>query len=143
MAEIKRSIKIRAPISKVFGYASDYLNWPEFFEGVSNFKSITETTRGNGAKFTYKAKMLGMKVTVGTELQEFRENEGWLGKSFKGMEHKTQWIFKKSNGSTEFTYILSYKFPMGNFLDKKFMQPIWIKIIENSLENLKRRMEEK
>lgn len=89
MTEIERSIKIGAPVSKVFKYASDYLKWPEFFEGVSSFKPITETTRGNGTKFTYKAKMLGMKITVGTELQEFRENEGWIGKSFKGMEHKT------------------------------------------------------
>src|SRR3990172_1677643 len=143
MTEIKRSIKIEAPVSKVFEYASDYLNWPEFFEGVSNFKSITETTRGNGTQFTYIAKMLGIKVTVGTELHDFRENEGWIGKSFKGMEHKTQWIFEKSNGNTEFTYILSYKFPMGRFLDKKFMQPTWIKVIENSLQKLKRLMEEK
>ncbi len=143
MTEIKRSIKIEAPVSKVFEYASDYLNWPEFFKGVSDFKPITETTRGDGTRFTYKVKMMGMKVTVGTELQQFRENDGWIGKSFKGMEHKSQWIFEKSNGNTEFTYILSYKFPMGRFLDNKFMQPTWIKIIESSLANLKRRMEEK
>jgi uncharacterized membrane protein len=143
MTEIKRSINIEAPVNKVFEYASDYMNWSEFFEGVSNFKPITELTRGNGTKFIYKAKMMGMKVTVGTELQEFRENEGWIGKSFKGMEHKTEWIFKKLNDNTEFTYVLSYKFPFGRFTDKKVMEPAWIKIIENSLQNLKRIMETK
>lgn len=143
MTEIKRSINIEAPINKVFEYASDYLKWPEFFEGVSDFKPITEMTQGNGTKFTYKAKMLGMNVTVGTELQQFKKNEGWIGKSFKGAEHKTQWIFKKSDDNTEFTYILSYKFPMGSFLDKKFIQPAWIKIIEKSLQNLKKIMESK
>jgi len=143
MTEIKRSIKIEAPVGKVFDYASDYLNWPKFFKGVSDFKPITGKTRGGDTKITYKAKMMGMNITLGTELQEFKVNEGWIGKSFKGLEHKTQWIFKESNGNTEFTYILSYKFPMGRFLDKKLMQPTWIKIIENSLENLKRLMEEK
>src|SRR4030042_4910756 len=103
MTEIKRSIKIEAPVNKVFEYASDYLKWPEFFEGVSNLNPITEIIRGNGTKLVYKAKMLGIKVAVGTELQQFKENEGWIGKSFKGTEHKTQWIFKKSNGNTEFT----------------------------------------
>jgi uncharacterized membrane protein len=141
MTEIERSINIEAPVNQVFEYASDYLNWPKFFEGVSDFMPITEITRGNGTKFIYKAKMLGMNVTVGTELQQFKENEGWVGKSFKGIKHKTQWIFKKLNGNTEFTYILNYKFPLGSFLDKKFMQPAWIKIIEKSLQNLKRIME--
>lgn len=146
MTEIKRSIKIRAPIEKVFQYASNYQNWPEFYEGVSDFKPITETTHGNGTKFIYKAKLFGLKARVGTEITEFKENEGWIGKSFKGLEHQTQWIFKKSNGNTEFTHGLSYKLPWymgGDFIDKKFLQPAWIKIVENSLQNLKRLMEER
>ena len=146
MTEIKRSIKIEAPVNKVFEYASDYQKWPEFFEGVSDVKAITKTTRGNGAKFIYKVKVLGMKVTVGTEFQQFKENEGWIGKSFKGIEHQTQWIFENSNGDTEFTFIQNYKFPFyfgGKFIDKMFAQPEWIKIIENSVQNLKRLMEEK
>lgn len=141
ITEIKRSINIEAPLVKVFDYASNYLNWPKFFEGVSDFRSISEKTRGNGAKYIYKAKMFGMKVTVGTELQQFKENEGWIGKSFKGMEHKSEWILKELNGFTEFTYILSYKFPFGGFIDKKFMLPAWIIIIEKSLYNLKYIME--
>jgi len=144
MAEIKRSIKIKAPVNKVFEYASDYLRWPEFFEGVSDVKPVTETTRGNRTKFIYKVKVLGMSVTVGTELQEFKENQGWIGKSFKGIEHKTQWIFEKSNGNTEFTFIQNYKFPLylgGKLIDKMLAQPKWIKIIENSLQNLKRIVE--
>jgi len=146
MTEIKRSIKIKAPVDKVFKVASDYQKWPEFFEGVSDVKPMTETTHGNGAKFIYKVKVLGMKVTVGTEFQQFKENEGWIGKSFKGIEHQTQWIFEKSNGNTEFTFIQNYKFPFyfgGKFIDKMFAQPEWIKIIEHSVQNLKRLMEEK
>lgn len=72
MTDIKRSIIIEAPLNKVFEYASDYLKWPEFFEGVPDFKPIAETNCGSGAKFIYKAKMFGMKVTVGAEIQEFK-----------------------------------------------------------------------
>jgi len=146
VTEIQRSIRIEAPVEKVFEYASNYKKWPEFFEGVSDVKPLSKTFRGNGAKFIYKVKALGMKVTVGTELQQFKENEGWNGKSFKGLEHQTQWIFKKSNGHTEFTFIQRHKLPLylgGKFIDKMFAEPAWIKIIENSLQNLKRIMEAK
>ena len=146
MTEINRSVKINAPLNKVFDYTSNYRNWSEFFEGVSEVKPITETTRGNGTKFIYKVKDLGMKVAVGTETHEFKENEGWRGKSFKGMEHSTQWIFKKSNGGTELTYILKYSFPWyfgGKLIDKMFAKREWVKIIETSLQNLKRIMEAK
>ena len=146
MTEITRSIKIKAPVNEVFAYASDYRNWTEFYEGVSDFKPITKTIRGNGTKFIYKAKVLGMMAAVGTEIREFKENEGWVGISFKGLEHETRWVFKKSNNGTEFTHSLSYKLQWymgGNFFDKKFLYPAWIRIIENTLQNLKRIMEAK
>jgi uncharacterized membrane protein len=146
MTEIKRSVKIAAPVNKVFACASNYRKWSDFFEGISNVKAITDATSGDGAKFIYKVRVLGMKVTVGTEFRQFRENEGWIGKSFKGIEHQTRWIFEKSNGGTEFTFIQNYKFPFylgGKVVDKMFAQPEWIKIIEHSLQNLKKIMEEK
>lgn len=141
MTEIKRSINIKAPVEKVFKYASNYKKWPEFFEGVSGFKPITAITQGSGSKYIYKAKTLGINVTVGTEVQQFKENEGWIGKLFKGLEHQTQWIFKKSNSNTEFTFIQHYKLPFylgGKLIDKMFAEPEWINIIEHSLLNLKK-----
>jgi uncharacterized membrane protein len=144
MTEIKRSIIIKAPVEKVFEYTSDYQTWSDWYEGVSNFKPITEITRGNGTKYIYKAKLFGINATVGTEITQFKDNEGWIGKSFKGFGHKTQWTFKKSNGDTEFTHGLTYKVPWylgGKFSDKKFLKPAWITIVENSLQNLKRTLE--
>jgi uncharacterized membrane protein len=146
MTEIKRSIEVGAPVNKVFEFASDYRNWPEFFEGVSDVKPITETVHGDGAKFIYKVKVLAMRVSVGTEFQQFKENEGWVGKSFKGIEHQTRWIFKPSNGNTEFTFVQNYKFPWyfgGKFIDRLLARSQWIRIIEKSVQNLKKLMEEK
>jgi uncharacterized membrane protein len=141
MTEIKKSILIKAPINKVFDFASNYLKWQEFFVGISDIRPITEITDDNGARFLYKVQLMGIKVTVGTEFQQFKRNEGWIGQSFKGLDAQTQWIFKKSDGETEFTYIQRYKLPFymgGNLIDKKFITPQWIKIIEESLNNLKR-----
>lgn len=144
MNEIKRSIIIDAPANEVFEYISNYQNWPEFYKGVSNVKPITEKTRSTGSKFIYKVKVLGINFTVGTEFRDFIENEGWNGKSFKGIEHKTQWIIMKSNEKTEFTHGLIYKIPWylgGKIYNNAFGKAAWTKIIEVSLLNVKRIME--
>ncbi|HAX17114.1 MAG TPA: hypothetical protein DCY00_00740 [Actinobacteria bacterium] len=141
MTEIKQSIMINAPLNKVFDFASNYLKWPDFFVGISDIRPITELTNDNGAKFLYKVQLMGFKMTVGTEFQQYKRNEGWIGKSFRGLDAQTQWIFKESDGKTEFTYIQKYKLPFyigGRFVDKQFIIPQWIKIIDTSLQNLKR-----
>ena len=142
MTEIKKSILINASVSKVFEFASNYRKWPEFFVGISDIRPITDVTNDNGARFLYKAQLMGLKMTVGTEFQQFKRNEGWIGQSFKGLDGQTQWIFiEKEEGKTEFTYIQRYTLPFfmgGDFVDKKFIIPQWIKIIDISLQNLKR-----
>jgi uncharacterized membrane protein len=141
VTEIKKTILINAPVSRVFEFASNYLNWPEFFEGISDIRPVTHITNENGARFLYRVQLMGLKITVGTEFQEFKKNEGWVGKSFSGLDAQTCWIFKELDGKTEFTYVLCYKLPFymgGNFLDRKFIEPQWIKIIDKSLLNLKR-----
>jgi len=145
MTTIERAIEIDAPVEKVFQFASDWNTWPEFFEGVSDFKPTTEIRRGNGSRFTYRAKLLGMRTHVETEIREFIENEGWTGISVKGVKCQSRWIFKRLNKRTEFKYILSYRLPMpiiGCILDGLLVRPEWKRIIENSLKNLKKQMEQ-
>jgi len=140
VTEIRRSIEISAPVANVFGFAADWENWPKFFEGVFEFSPTTEITRGNGASYAYKAKMLGINVAVETAISEFVENEGWIGTAVKGLPHRTQWIFEPRAQQTMFTYVLSYRLPIpliGWIFDRFFVRPAWEKIVERSLGNLK------
>ena len=140
MTKLEHSIVIEAPIKEVFTYASDYQKWNEWFEGVSPFIPTTEITRGNGAKYKYKAKFLGATTTLETEIHDFVENVGWRGAAVKGMEHETYWNFEEiGSNTTKFTYGLEYKLPIpiiGFILDSILMQPQWNKIIKKSLQNL-------
>ena len=68
MTRIEKSIIINKPVEAVFKYASDWERWSDWFEGVSDFKPMTETTSGNGARYAYKAKMMGLNVKVETEI---------------------------------------------------------------------------
>jgi coenzyme Q-binding protein COQ10 len=139
MTRIERSIIINKPVDEVFRYASDWEKWSDWFEGVSDFKPTTEIRKGNGARYAYKAKMMGLNVKVETEIQNFVINQGWTGKGTKGVPTQTQWIFEKLEHSTKFTYVLEYKLPvpvLSSLLDKYIMEPQWKKIIDRSLQNL-------
>lgn len=144
MTRISKSAFIDSPIDTVFKYASDYTKWEDWFEGVSDFKPTSETSRGNGARYTYKAKMLGMNTRIETEIFDFVENKGWKGKSKKGVSSTTFWEFMSKDNGTIMTYGLDYDMPIpliGRWLDNTFMKPQWEKIISISLENLKGKIE--
>jgi hypothetical protein len=46
MARIEKSIIINRPVDEVFCYASAWDKWSDWFEGVSDFKPVTEIARG-------------------------------------------------------------------------------------------------
>ncbi len=140
MTRIEKSVNIPVPVNEVFTLASDYKKWAEWFEGVNEFRPITNSVRGNGTRYAYKAKVMGLSMDLETEIFDFVENEGWKGKAIKGMPHTTYWVFEPKNNGTKFTYALEYelKIPLiGKWLDKTIMKPQWEKIISKSLENLK------
>jgi len=137
---VEHSVIISAPVDQVFGYAADYVKWTEWFEGVSDFKATTAVTRGNGARYAYKARVMGLSAPVETEIHDFVENRGWTGVSTKGLAHRTHWTFEAIGDSTKFTYALEYQLPiplLGSLLDSLFARGQWEKILERSLDNLR------
>lgn len=143
MTRIEKSIIINQPVEAVFKYASDWEKWSDWFEGVSDFRPTTEIKNGNGARYAYKAKMMGLNIAVETEIRNFVENQGWTGIGTKGVPTKARWIFEKSDQGTMFTYVLEYKLPfpqLSSLFDKYIMKPQWNRILEKSLQNLKHKL---
>jgi uncharacterized protein YndB with AHSA1/START domain len=140
MTRIECNVMIEAPVERVFDYAADYRKWSEWFAGVSDFTSTSTVTRGNGARFAYKARVMGLSVPVETEIHDFVENKGWNGVATKGLGHRTYWTFEPAGNSTRFTYAMEYELPLpvvGSLLDSWFIRPQWRRILQTSLENLK------
>jgi hypothetical protein len=140
MTRVEHNILIQAPVKDVFSYASDWRKWSDWFEGVSDFKATTEVEQGNGARYSYKARIMGISAKVETEIHDFVQNAGWKGVATKGMPHKTYWIFESIGDGTKFTYALEYKLSiplLGSLLDSLIMKPQWDRIIRNTLKNLK------
>jgi len=142
MRRIEASVEIDAPLEEVFAFASDWRRWDDWWEGVSGFRPTTEITRGNGARYAYKAWIAGMTFDLETEIHDFLENAGWRGIAAKGPPHRTQWVFETKGGGTRLTYILEYELPwpvLGSILDFLLMRPGWKRMLNRSLGNLKAR----
>jgi carbon monoxide dehydrogenase subunit G len=137
MKRIEQTVFIRAPVDQVFGIASDWQRWEEWFVGVKGFRPTTETTRGNGTRYAYTATMLGIPAKVETEITEFRENEGWVGVATKGVYHRSIWSFSETSDGTKFTYALEYRLPpvIGALLEP-LLKREWRHIINESVLNL-------
>jgi len=144
MTRVESTVEIKAPVTEVFSYASDWQHWEEWWQGVSAFRPTTEVGRGNGARYAYKAWMAGISVDIETEVHDFVENAGWRGEVTKGPPHRTRWVFQGMGNTTRFTYILEYKVPvplLGPLLDSLLVRPGWKRMLGNSLQNLKGRLE--
>ncbi len=141
MTKIEDSIVIDAPVAEVFAYASDWRRWPEWFEGLSDVRSTAGVSRGTGARYAYRAKVLGVSAGVETEIRDFVENGGWTGVGTRGLPHRTHWRFEAQGQSTKFTYGLEYRLPpplLGAMLDALFARREWRGIIRRSLFNVQR-----
>ncbi len=139
MTRFEHSIIIPAPVEQVFSYAADYQKWAEWFEGVSDFKATTPVMQGNGARYAYKARLMGFSASVETEIHDYVHNGGWTGVATRGMPHRTHWVFQSVGDGTKFTYALEYHLPvpvLGALLDSLVIKPQWHRIIKKSLSNL-------
>ena len=140
MIRVEQNIVIQAPVDQVFNYAADYQKWSEWYEGVSDVKTTTVVSYGNGARYAYKVRVLTVSATVETEIHDFVQNRGWTGVSAKGIPHRTTWIFEPIGPATRFTHAVEGHVPvplLGSLCDFMFLGPQWNKIVKNSLDNLK------
>ena len=143
MTSVEHSITINRPVQEVFAYASDWERWHEWFEGVSSFRPVTENRKGNGARYAYKASIMGLAVPVEIEIHDFIPDKGWKGRSTKGIPHRTRWEFKPAGQGTSFTFGMDFRMPVpliGPLFDKLILKPQWKRILRKSLLNLNQKL---
>jgi uncharacterized membrane protein len=141
MTKVTATVEVNAPLDDVWAFASDWRHWDSWWDGVSGFRPTTEVTRGDGARYAYRAWIAGLTLNLETEIHDFVEKVGWRGVVTKGPPHRTQWVFEGKGATTQLTYTLEYSLPvpvLGPLLDSLLMRPGWQHRLETSLRNLKR-----
>jgi hypothetical protein len=148
MARIQKSIVIEVPVEEAFEFAVDWRNATRFYEGAFDLKPVTEKTKGNGARFTCKAKNpIAGGISYEVEYSDFVENVGWTATGVKGPRFVERWSFERLDGrpgATRVIYDMSYDVPVpivGRLIDVLASEPLWTKRVEKSLRNLKSLLE--
>ena len=142
MATIKKSIKINAPVEKVFEYGIKPENLPEIWPSLVEVKNVKELPNG-GYSYDYVYKMAGMRFTGYSEDTEVVPNERAVSESTGGVESTITWTYEPEGGGTKLTILAEYNVPVP--LLGKIAEAFIVKVNENEgdviLANLKARME--
>ena len=142
MATIKKSIKINAPVEKVFKFAEKPEILPEIWPSLVEVKNTKELPNG-GHSFDWVYKMAGMRLNGSSEDIEIVPNERTVSLSNGGIESTITWEYQPVDDGTKFTVTTEYKVPIP--LLGKLAESIIVKMNENEQEvvlaNLKARME--
>ena len=141
MAKIVKSIKINAPVEKVFEYCVPD-NITEIWPSLVEVKNIKELPNG-GHSFDWVYKMAGMRLNGSSEDIEVVPNERTVSLSTGGIESTITWEYQPMDDGTKFTATTEYKVPIP--LLGKLAESIIVKMNENEQEvilaNLKAMME--
>jgi uncharacterized membrane protein len=143
LANIKKSIFINAPVSKVHDIARDPNNWSSLIAGLGEAERV-EGDGGAGTRTKHLYTMAGVSMPVETEVTLDRTNEdgSWSNHNeFSGPLSGWQtWEYRPKDGGTEVTAEVEYTVPgkvLGKFADKLIVERMQERSAEESLERLK------
>lgn len=112
MSEIKQSIVINAPVSKVFEFVTNPANWPRYVTNLMDVKDMSPDIPAKGSTFTFQYKIMGFKVEgKGTVTENVKDKS--FGLSFESVVPiKESYDFvDRGDGTTEFFFNLQYEVP--------------------------------
>jgi uncharacterized protein YndB with AHSA1/START domain len=142
MLKIERTVTINAPLEKVFEYACDPVNVPEFWPSLIKVEDVKRLPSG-GYTFKYTFKMAGMHLNGTAENLEYVPNKRIVLKVKAGIDATITWKFETLDGKTRMIHDAEYVIPAA--LLGKLAEPFIAKVNEHDadsmLANLKARME--
>ncbi len=142
MAKLKKTVTIKAPVEKVFGYISEPTSLPEIWPSLVEVKDVQRLPNG-GHSNRWVYKMAGIRLEGTSEDVEHVTNQRIVSKTRGGAESTQTWIFQPEAGGTKVTFGIEYTVPIPVL--GKLAEAVIVKMNEHEgdlvLANLKARME--
>jgi coenzyme Q-binding protein COQ10 len=110
MAKVERSLKINAPVEKVFSYVTDPRNELEYVPSITDIRDITG--QGVGQRFGWTYKMMGIPLKGEDEVTEYVPNQRYVQKSTGGIVSTWTWTFQPEAGGTRLSLVVEYTIPV-------------------------------
>jgi uncharacterized protein YndB with AHSA1/START domain len=141
MPIINSSININAPVEKVFAYAADPTNAPEWFVGMTEAKDVTGS--GVGQHYHWKYSMVGIPLHGEGTITEHVPNERMVVETKGGVTGTLTYKFTSNQGGTTVDVETEYTIPipvLGRLAEKLVLKRNQ-RESELGLANLKERLE--
>ena len=142
MAQIHKSIEIKAPVEKVHSVGQNPERWTSWLVGLGETEKIAGDG-GAGTMVEHSYVMAGARIPVTTEILE--NSSGTEGAKLRARAHgpldgKHTWTYEPANGGTRVTLEMEYKVPgaaLGKIADRLIVERMQSRAFQQSLENLK------
>ena len=143
MEKIKRSVFIKAPPAKVFGYLADPTHYPEFWPSMVEISNVKAKPDGTPQSDDFTYKMAGVKFHGHAEFVEVQRDRLILLKSESGIKSTIRWSMEPRDDGTDFTDEVEYELPANLLtrLAQPFLRRLNEREADTVLTNLKERLE--
>jgi uncharacterized membrane protein len=144
MPRLDNSIDISAPRDKVFDYVADVETHPQWVKWTKRVEITSPDRTGVGATHSMVMQVGPRKETVEEIVTEYKENQLFTRRHTRGMEMTDRLAVVSVGDATKVAWSIEYTPPMGGLgklVDILFMVRLFDQLMQDSLTNLKERLE--
>lgn len=110
MAQVKRSIRVDAPVEKVYDYLVDYKNQPDWIPSSVEVWDASEP--GVGQTFKWKYKMAGLLIEGESTVTELVHNKRMRFQTKGAVASEWLLLVEAKNGGAEVELNIEYTIPV-------------------------------
>jgi len=144
LAQIQKTIEIKAPVEKVWALISDAERIPEWAKEYTEKVTITsKQLRGVGATTHEVGVAFGKPYEKDFVATEWVEKEKIIFESTTGWHWKGSWTMKPTKEGTLFTYSVDFELPFEAERLKEVFHKRYKELLEKWVQNIKNIVEKK
>jgi uncharacterized Fe-S cluster-containing radical SAM superfamily protein/uncharacterized membrane protein len=110
-SRIVRTIKIHAPVSKVFDYVTDPENWTHYVTGLVDIRNLSTKTLRAGTKYEWTYRMLGINLDGKGKVIELQKDKKFAMEMEGAFPIRETFRFQGDPENTELTFEIRYDVP--------------------------------
>jgi len=140
MAQIKKSITINSPLSKVFDFVTNPDNWTTYVTSLIDVRNISDNPPVSGTTFEWTYRMLGVNNDGKGRIVEMEKNSRCVMEMEGSFPIRETYTFEGNDSSTELTFEIQYDVPgkvLGVLADKLVIERLNVKEAETVLNKIK------
>ncbi len=139
-SRISRSIRINAPVKKVFDYITKPENWARYVTSLVDIRNLSDEAPSSGMTFEWTYRMLGMNFDGMGRVVAYRRNKEFSLEMEGAFPVREVYTFEGDSKSTLLTFKINYEVPgkiLGVLANRLVIEKINIKEADTVLKKLK------